>query len=141
MSPDRSSSLPDRAPPGSPRVSVLVLDDDQEVSQSLRELIEDQGYRAICVANGRDALAVLEHERPSLMLVDLFMPVMNGVEFLHVVKTRESLAAIPRVIMTATNDYMIGVKEDLPVLYKPIDLDSLLRMLRKYCDPCPVLSR
>jgi CheY-like chemotaxis protein len=131
-SPGRSSSAPEPA-----RHSVLVLEDDQDVAQTIGELIEDQGYRAICVDNGREALAVLEKERPCLMLVDVFMPIMNGIEFLRIVKARPPLADIPRVIMTAANDHMIGVKEDVSVLYKPVDFDALKRMLEKYCQPTP----
>jgi CheY-like chemotaxis protein len=123
------------APPS--RHSVLVLEDDRDVAQTVGELIEDQGFRAICVGNGREALAVLEHERPCLMLVDVFMPIMNGIEFLRAVKARATLADIPRVIMTAANDHMIGVKEDVSVLYKPVDFEALKRMLEKYCQPAP----
>jgi CheY-like chemotaxis protein len=112
-----------------------VLEDDKDVSQTIGELIEDQGYRAICVDNGREALAVLEHERPCLMLIDVFMPIMNGVEFLRAVKGKASLADIPRVLMTAANDRMIGVKEDVSVLYKPVDFEALKRILEKYCHP------
>ena len=136
---ERSSSPQGRSPSETPasRHSVLVLEDDRDVSQTICELIDDQGYRAICVGNGREALAVLEHERPCLMLVDVFMPVMNGIEFLRTVKARPALADIPRVIMTAANDHMIGVKEDVSVLYKPVDFEALKRILEKYCQPAP----
>ena len=85
---------------------------------------------------------MLENERPCLMLIDVFMPVMNGIEFLRAVKARASLADIPRVVMTAANDHMIGVKEDVSVLYKPVDFDSLKRHPRKVLparaeDPAP----
>jgi CheY-like chemotaxis protein len=63
------------------------------------------------------------------------MPVMNGVELLKVVKRNPQLATIPRVIMTAANDRMIGVKEDVPVLYKPVDFEALAKLLQKYCEP------
>lgn len=136
---ERSSSPQGRslseAPPS--RHSVLVLEDDRDVAQTISELIEDQGYRAICAGNGREALAVLEQERPCLMLVDVFMPIMNGIEFLRAVKARPALADIPRVIMTAANDHMIGVKEDVSVLYKPVDFEALKRILEKYCQPAP----
>ena len=95
---ERSSSPQGRSPSEAPptRHTVLVLEDDGDVAQTIGELIEDQGYRAICVDNGREALAVLEHERPCLMLIDVFMPIMNGVEFLRTVKARPALADIPR---------------------------------------------
>ena len=117
------------------RHSVLVLEDDRDSSQMIKDIIEDQGYTAICVGNGREALAVLEKERPCLMLIDVFMPVMNGVEFLRAVRSNPRLTDIPRVIMTAANDRMIGVKEDVSVLYKPVDFEGLKRILHKYCNP------
>jgi CheY-like chemotaxis protein len=136
---DRSSSPQGRPLSEAPRArnSVLVLEDDRDVAQTIGELIEDQGYRAICVDNGREALAVLEHERPCLMLIDVFMPIMNGIEFLRTVKARAALADIPRVIMTAANDHMIGVKEDVSVIYKPVDFEALKRILEKYCQSAP----
>jgi CheY-like chemotaxis protein len=112
-----------------------VLEDDQDVASCINDVVEERGYRAICVANGREALSVLEDERPALMLVDLFMPIMNGAEFLKVIKGSPELSEIPRVIVTAANDPMISVKEDVTVLYKPVDLDALGRLLQKYCEP------
>ena len=138
---DRLSSPQGRSAAAPGRNSVLVLEDDRDVAQTIGELIEDQGYRAICVDNGREALAVLEHERPCLMLIDVFMPVMNGIEFLRVVKARASLADIPRVVMTAANDHMIGVKEDVSVIYKPVDFEALKRILEKYCQPAQKTQR
>jgi CheY-like chemotaxis protein len=102
---------------------------------TINDVVEERGYRAICVANGREALSVLEGEQPALMLVDLFMPIMNGAEFLKVVKKSPKLSTIPRVIMTGANDPMIGVREDVTVLYKPVDFDALTRLLQKYCEP------
>jgi CheY-like chemotaxis protein len=130
-----------RAPVAARRRSVLVVEDDADVALTIKELIEDQGCRALCAGNGREALAVLEEERPCLMLIDVFMPIMNGVEFLKVVKSNHALADIPRVIMTAANDRMIGVKEDVSVLYKPVDFDALRRLLQKYCDAPYALAR
>ena len=104
------------------------------MAHTIKDVIEEQGHRAICVDNGREALSVLEEIRPALMLIDLFMPVMGGIELLRAIKGDPALADIPRVIMTAANDRMIGVKEDVPVLYKPVDFDALTRFLQKYCE-------
>ena len=121
--------------------SILIVEDDKDVSQILKDLIEGQGYRAITVTNGRDALGVLEEERPALMLIDLFMPVMSGAELLKAIKRNPQLVDIPRVIMTAANDQMIGVREDLPVLYKPVDFEALTRLLQQFCGPARARSR
>src|SRR5215471_5851597 len=121
--------------------SILIVEDDRDVSQIIKDVIEAQGYRAITVTNGRDALGVLEEERPALMLFDLFMPVMTGAELLKIIKRNPQLADIPRVIMTAANDQMIGVREDVPVLYKPVDFEALTRLLHQFCGPARARSR
>jgi len=118
-----------------------VLDDDRDMAQVIKELVEEQGHRAICAGDGREALALLDKERPCLMLIGVFMPVMNGLEFLRAIKRNTRLATIPRVLMTAANDQMIGVKEDVSVLYKPVDFESLKRILHKYCAPSPPRPR
>jgi CheY-like chemotaxis protein len=117
------------------RPAVLIVEDDRDVAVTINDIVEDSGYRAICAENGREALSLLEAEAPALMLIDLFMPIMNGVELLKVIKKSPKLASIPRVIMTAANDQMIGVREDVTVLYKPVDFDALTRLLHRYCEP------
>lgn len=115
--------------------TVLVVDDEEEVLYALVGVIEDQGWRVLTARNGREALEVLQSARPDLMLIDLFMPVMGGIELLRAVKSDERLARIPRLVMTAANDRMIGVKEDVSVLYKPIDLETLVLTLRRHLEP------
>ena len=129
----KSSAGPGSTPTRRP--AVLIVEDDRDVALTINDVVEDSGYRAICAANGREALTLLEGEVPALMLIDLFMPIMNGVELLKVIKKSPKLASIPRVIMTAANDQMIGVREDVTVLYKPVDFDALTRLLQRYCEP------
>jgi CheY-like chemotaxis protein len=112
---------------------VLVVEDDAQLAATIGETVEDLGYRALCVENGREALSVLASEQPRVMLVDLFMPVMNGTELLKEVKRSPRLSGIPRVIMTGTNDPTIGIREDTTVLYKPVDFDALTQLVHKYC--------
>jgi CheY-like chemotaxis protein len=112
---------------------VLIIDDDPQLAASLKDAVEGLGYRAVCAPNGREALDRIKERRPSLLLVDLFMPVMGGIEFLHVIRDDARLSTIPKVIMTAANDRMVGVKEDVSVLYKPFELDVLVHLLEQYC--------
>jgi|HubBroStandDraft_6_1064221.scaffolds.fasta_scaffold290773_2 CheY-like chemotaxis protein len=121
-----------KGPSREPLGTVLIVDDDRDFARSVGELLELEGFRAILAGDGREALSVLEGVRPQVMLIDLFMPGMNGVELMRVVKNDARWASIPRVVMTAANDRMIGVKEDLPVLYKPVDPEELVTLMRKY---------
>lgn len=112
--------------------TVLIVEDDADLAAILKELIEGLGYGAICASNGQEALERMKESLPSLLLIDLFMPVMGGIEFLHVLRESE-LRAIPKLVMTAANDQMVGVKEDVSVLFKPLDLNEVADAVQKYC--------
>ena len=139
-----TAHAPKSSPSGRGRVlapTVLVVDDEEEVLYALEAVIEEQGWRVLTAHNGREALAVLQSARPDLLLVDLFMPVMGGIELLRAIKGDERLSRIPRLVMTAANDRMIGVKEDVSVLYKPIDLETLVLTLRRHLEPVAAPQR
>lgn len=129
-----SSSDPDRKTASTRERlgTVLVVDDDRDFGRSVAELLELEGFQVVVAGEGREALLVLEEVIPQVILIDLFMPGMNGVELMKVLKNDARWASIPRVVMTAANDRMIGVKEDLPVLYKPLDPEELVTLMRKY---------
>jgi CheY-like chemotaxis protein len=126
------ASLPAPANSSQPRPIVLVVEDDQDLAETIADVARDRRCRAICAHNGLEALDVLEHERPALILIDLFMPVMNGAELLKVIRQSPRLAQIPRVIMTGANDPMIGVKQDVSVFYKPLDFTALGRLIQRH---------
>ncbi|HEX3696374.1 MAG TPA: response regulator [Polyangia bacterium] len=119
--------------------SILIVEDDDAFGLMLKDLIEEMGYSVVRARNGREALKVLQQVTPSLVLVDLFMPEMNGHELLRAIRTDPRLNAVPKLIMTAANDPMLGVKEDISVLYKPIDVNVLARVLEKHCQPAASL--
>ena len=111
---------------------VLIVDDDRDVRDAMAELLQDEGYECLHAKNGLEALAVLKLERPGLLLVDLIMPIMNGIDLLFRLRQDPCLRDIPVIAMTAANDRMVGVKLDGPVLHKPIDLTVLSQMLAQY---------
>jgi len=98
------------------------------------EAIGALGYRTIRARDGREAVLALLEESPTIMLVDLIMPEMTGAEFLGFVKRSTRWSRIPRVIITGTNDPMIGIREDAPVLFKPLDFGTLAQVVRTYCE-------
>lgn len=109
--------------------SVLIVDDDADFRRVLAESLSDEGYRIIEATNGQVALDRLETERPQLILVDLLMPTMSGLELLQKVRKAPTLRNIPVVVITAANDAMLSIKLDVPVLYKG-DIETVLQMVR-----------
>ena len=109
------------------------MEDDGDLGQAVAELIEDEGYRCRHARDGLEALAALNVERPDLLIADLFMPGMSGMDLLRRLQEQPSYRDIPVIAMTAANDRMIGVKLNVPVLDKPVDLPVLKQMLARYC--------
>jgi DNA-binding NtrC family response regulator len=117
-----------RAPTG----TVLLLDDDPDILDALADLLREAGYDVVCFRSGSEALAHLRgNQRPGAMLVDLFMPLMSGWEFLAQMRQSDLLAAIPVIVITATGPYWGYPVPDELVVSKPIDMDRLLGLLAK----------
>jgi YesN/AraC family two-component response regulator len=81
--------------------TVLVVDDDPNILDMHSRLIEQTGRRAVTARDGREALDMLEHIHPDLIMLDLMMPEMDGFAVLDVLRARESTRDIPVVILTA----------------------------------------
>ncbi|PWH12285.1 MAG: ATPase, partial [Anaerolineae bacterium] len=86
--------------PASHPQTVLVVDDDPGVLDLHARLVEQLGRHALTARNGREALTMLEHVHPDLILLDLNMPEMDGFALLDVLRARESTRDIPIVILT-----------------------------------------
>ena len=109
--------------------TVLVVDDDVEIAETLDMLISGQGCAVRAANNGQEALTALESGlRPCLVLLDLMMPVMNGWQFIEQVRTRQDLARIPIVVITAHHG-----PPGYRTLKKPFDLTELRQAVRDHC--------
>jgi signal transduction histidine kinase/CheY-like chemotaxis protein len=86
---------------GKPSASVLVVEDDPASRDMLTRLLQKEKLDVATAENGSAALEVLATQRPALILLDLMMPVMDGFEFLRILKTEPQLAGIPVVVVTA----------------------------------------
>jgi CheY-like chemotaxis protein len=125
---DRDDSLPARPARGG---SILLVEDDFAIRRSIAELLTEEGYEVTCAANGREALSLVgEHAaRPHLIILDLWMPSMDGLEFRRVQKSLGSVADVPVLVMTASRPLPgeLGPLGLAHVLRKPVHLDDLLR--------------
>jgi len=114
---------------------VLVVEDDPDIRQAIAELLEDDGYECILAEHGLDALETLRRRTPSLVLTDLLMPVMDGVELIARVRADTRWSHLPIVVMTAAGDRIIGVELEslnVPVLRKPVDVANLAQVISRH---------
>jgi CheY-like chemotaxis protein len=116
------------------RRSILLVEDDREIRESLQDALELEGYEVLGASNGREALDTLSTRKPCLILLDLMMPVMNGWEFAEAVQGNAELAGIPIVVVTAFGQELqrskIATQDVIP---KPVDLDRLFRAVKCFC--------
>ena len=108
---------------------VLVVEDHADLREMLAVLLEAEGYTVQTAKNGVEALKCLDHEQPSLILLDLMMPIMTGEEMLAALKQVHALAAIPVTIVSGHD----GPPEGAAYLKKPVDFGALLAIVQKTC--------
>jgi CheY-like chemotaxis protein len=123
---------------------VMVVEDDRDVRDTLVEVLEDAEYKPVAASNGRDALDQLRanHVKPCLILLDIMMPVMDGLQFRAVQRQDPTLQEIPVVVLTAHASVQQMAKE-LSVaefLKKPVRLETLLAAVERYCGDEPPAS-
>lgn len=123
---------------GNARRCVLVVEDDLNIRETLRLLLETEGYEVVTAENGAHALQVVgSGGRPCLILLDLFMPVMDGFEFLRRLRVHSdgSLAGLPVVLASAAPlDVLHSVSQSTSgYLRKPFDLTAILHVVGEHC--------
>lgn len=114
---------------------IMIIDDAIDIKELLVSLFEGEGYDVVSAENGEDALTHLRStdHLPTVILLDLTMPVMDGIRFRHEQAKDARIKHIPVVLMSAAGD-MATVARDLRVnasLRKPfIDIDAILETVK-----------
>lgn len=92
---------------------ILIVDDEQDLVKLIRYHLEKDGYKVICAYNGEDALFLTRKERPELIILDLMLPKIDGLEVCKKIKAEQELASIAIVMLTAKgeeSDITMGLK-------------------------------
>ncbi len=110
--------------------SVLLIEDDSLTRGAMRMVLEWEGYRVVCASNGQEALDLLRRgERPSLILLDIAMPVLDGRQFRQEQEKDPALASIPVVVVSGTA--VAATVEAAAHVQKPFLPGELLEAIRE----------
>ena len=115
---------------------VLVVDDMPAIREPIAASLRGAGYETACAANGAEALVAVGRQKPGLILLDVSMPVMDGVSFLAALRAQPGMAGIPVILLTADSDKArvleaakLGVKHYL--LKSQFSLPELLKRVKE----------
>lgn len=118
--------------------TVLVVDDDKEIRETFSDALTYEGYPVATAGNGAEALAYLRaNPPPCLVLLDLMMPVLNGLEFLEALQHETAVAPVPIIVVSAAARDQVAQALRYPGvsgrLDKPVHLSSLLQTVERFC--------
>ncbi len=109
------------------RPLVLVVDDDPDILDAICDILDAEGYRVSRARHGQEALEQVDSERPDVILLDLMMPVMDGVAFSQALRQRPTVSDVPIVVISADgNPQRAASVGAVGYLAKPFDIDALL---------------
>jgi CheY-like chemotaxis protein len=112
--------------------TILIVDDDPIYRQVLAMGLEAAGYKTLAAENGERAIALVNESKPNVILVDMLMPVMDGMQFLRWVKDKAP-EPIPTIVLTCLDRRTVAVDALVAgaadVLTKPFSLPLLLKKL------------
>ena len=109
----------------SQRATVLVVDDDPDTVETMRDILEEEGHTVLSARNGFEALQVALRVVPDLVLLDLDMPVMDGHAFLAAMKRAPTLRDVTVVVLSGAEDADVACES----VRKPLRLDTLLGLI------------
>jgi CheY-like chemotaxis protein len=108
---------------------ILVVDDEPAIRNLLIEVLEDEGHVVVAAPNGRTALDLAARERPDLVLTDVMMPEIDGLEMLRRLQAAPELAGVPVVLMSAANGTLPANPGAVAFVPKPFDLEHILAVI------------
>lgn len=115
---------------------ILIVDDEKNLTEILALRLETNGYEVIIAYNGRDGLEKTEKENPDLILLDIMMPDMDGIDVLRRLKNNPKAGHIPVIMLTCKGESSSLLKAEnlgaTDYFIKPFESEELLRAIKKY---------
>ncbi|MCC6446459.1 MAG: response regulator [Armatimonadetes bacterium] len=118
---------------------ILIADDEQAIARLIQINLRRSGHEFLTASDGREALALIETERPDLVILDVNMPYMDGFAVLQTIRSRPDTCELPVIIFTARAHDMdnfqdMATQKDA-YLPKPAGMNELLPLIEKFLSP------
>jgi CheY-like chemotaxis protein len=133
--PSESTLGGDQSWPGEDLATVLVVEDDEPIRLALGELLELEGYDVLLAADGHEALEILAREVPALVVTDMQMPRVDGVQLCRELRSADGTRDVPIVVLTAAHDLATVRRWADAIVRKPFDFDVLTSIIAQFIRP------
>lgn len=114
---------------------VMVVDDEPDLVRLVEFILHKEGFEVVACSDGRSALALLEGEKPDLIILDIMMPLMDGMEVLRQIRSHRATSRVPVIMLTAkTASVTVDEARQLWVsdyVMKPFDPEKLIVKVKK----------
>ena len=117
---------------------VLVVEDYPDAREFLTTVFEDAGYEVLTAGDGAEGVAVAQASRPAVIVMDIFMPVMDGVEATRRIKSTPGLEQVPVIAYTARSSWLDHKELFAAVCIKPCPPDVLLEVVAQAASGKPI---
>lgn len=121
---------------------LLIVDDDKEIAETLRQRLTQEGYAVTLAFDGEEALVKVKEDNPDVILLDLMLPKLNGFEVLKEIREKYKDKWRPVIIISAKNELETVQKsyalEADHYLTKPCDMENILRGIRTMISLIPL---
>ncbi len=119
--------------------TILVVDDEEEICSSLEDVFNEEGFIVYTARNSKEALNILQKIVPDLILLDIVLPEVNGIELCKKIKKNLSFENVPVILMTSfdneerkVDSYIAGANN---YITKPFEIDDLVLKIRNELEP------
>ena len=116
--------------------TICIIDDEPGIRAELGNWLEDYGYAVMTAASGAEALEKIRQNRPSLVILDIIMPEIDGLEVLTILKSDPMTSSIPVIMLSAKKETATIIKaqglQAQDYFMKPFENDEFIRSIRRY---------
>jgi len=123
--------VPDDMPPAAGSLPVLIVDDEPAIVDLLRAVLEDEGFTVVTASNGAAALYLIQRTPVALVLTDLMMPLVSGMDLARQLHSNSQTANIPLLLMSAAMPAQVS-PIFAAVIHKPFVIDKVIDILRQF---------
>jgi DNA-binding response OmpR family regulator len=109
---------------------ILIIDDELDMAETMAILLKDEGYVASAMADALKAIEGIKQDPPHLVILDVMMPIVNGLDIVRLMKKDSKMSSIPILLMSASKEPDMDNEKWNQFLRKPFDIYELIKIVK-----------